>query len=146
MDSLKKTHWYGKEVEGRLYGIDTLCVALPFETFHKEAAKFTHILIGTSLIDIMYEQENSNVKWEDIQMLLDLGKTVSLEARPNQLDRIPHTMKLRCHILLWINVPELSQLKQSDSVKLSIQDHDMYVYTLFNGQRVTRNDYYHDRY
>lgn len=144
----KKTHWIGKEVEGRLYGLETLCIANSFTDFEKEFDKTHHVLIGTPLIEEMAEAADGNkINWSWLEDRVDSRKNfLSLEVKPGQLKKIPHSMKLKCHILYWIDAEELQELKSSDSVKLSIRGHDMFVFTLFNGQRVTRNDYYHDRY
>lgn len=141
-----KKYWYGKEVEGRLYGLDTLCIAADFKKFKKVAKRFNHILIGTSLIDEMHKNDTT-ITWGLLERMIDdESKFVSIEVRPKQLDKIPHKMKLKCHILYWIDAPEIAQLKDSDSVKICTQDHEMRVFTLFNGQKVKRDDYYHDRY
>lgn len=141
-----KKFWYGKEIEGRLYNLDSIYIGHDFDTFENECNDFHHYLIGTSLIDEM-DKGGTDITWNYLEELIDMKrKMVTIEARPEQIKKIPHSMKLKCHILLWIDIPELSELKSSDSVKLCIQNHDMYVYTLFNGQRVTRNDYIHDRY
>lgn len=141
-----KKYWHGKEIEGRLTGIESLFIAADFKEFNNVAKKFSHILIGTTLVDEMFKKK-TEINWDRIeQMIDDENKYFSIEAKPNQLKKIPHSMKLKCHILLWIDVPELSQLKSSDSIKVCHQNHDMRVFTLFNGQRVTRDDYMHDRY
>lgn len=142
-----KAYWYGKEIEGRLYGIDSLYIARDFKEYEEVSKDFNHVLIGVSLIDEM-KKGKTTITWDLIEKQIDEeGKMFSIEAKPYQVKDLPHAMKLKCHILLWVDVPELDELKSSDSVKLSIKDHDMYVYTLFNGQRVTRNDYWvTDRY
>ena len=144
--SKRKSWFYGKEVEGRLYGLETVFLAEDFRKIKKVAKKFGHALIGVSLIDQLIDGYAEHISWGWIESYIDKGNFITLEATPCQISEIPQAIRLKAHILLWIDVPELDELKSSDSVKLCTKNHDMYVYTLHNGQRVTRNDYYHDRY
>lgn len=141
-----KNYWTGKEIEGRLYGLDTIFLARDFKGMLNEAVKYPSILIGVGLIDELNYETSNNLSWQDIENLLDTGKAVTLEVKPHQVKKIPIQIKLKAHILLWIDVPEIAELKSSDSVKLCSQSHDMHVFTLFNGQRVTRDNYQHDKY
>lgn len=138
--------WHGREIEGRLYGLETVFLARDFKKIKKVAKKFSHVLIGINLIDELNEESTKHITWEWIERYIDKGNFITLEASPDQIKYIPQAIKLKAHILLWIDVPELAELKSSDSIKVCTQLHDMYVFTLHNGQRVTRNDYYHDRY
>lgn len=153
---MRKKYWYGKEIEGRFTGLETLFISLDFEEFEKVQTRFSHILIGTTLIDQLYEAErlknqDFNVKttitWERIEELIDNEfKYFTIEAKPEQIKKLPKAILLKCHILLWLDVSELGELKSTDSVKLCPQSHDMYCFTLHNGQRVTRDAYFHDRH
>lgn len=141
-----KNYWYGKEIEGRLYGVETAYIPRDFKPKKKFFNKFQHYLIGPELIKSM-NSGKSNITWKKIESLIDEKMImITLEVKPGLLQDIPQSMKLKCHILYWIDAEELSELKSSDSVKIAMRSHDMYVFTLFNGQRVTRNDYLHDRY
>ena len=140
--------WIGKEIEGRLYGIETAFIGgiLPMEIFVHITSNFHHILIGTKTIDELEETDKKMFTWNDVIQAIKKNIDVTIEAMPNQICKLPHFIKLKAHILLWIDIPELIELKDTDSVKLCIQNHDMYIYTIFNGQRITRKDYLHDRY
>jgi len=143
---MRKKYWYGKEIEGRLYGLETLFVSDDFDGFENVAAKFNHILIGPTLIEKM-KNTGSKITWDVIEKMIDDEKKMfTLEAKPENIKSIPQSMKLKCHILLWIDVPELAELKSSDSIKVCPRSHEMYCFTLHNGQKVNRVDYMHDRH
>lgn len=145
---MRKKYWYGKEIEGRFYGLETLFVSDDFDTFNEVAKKFNHILIGPPLIEKMSDGNvETKITWLDIEKMLDEDKKMfTLEAKPEHIKLIPKSMILKCHILLWIDVPELAELKSSDSIKVCPRSHEMYCFTLHNGQKVTRQDYIHDRH
>jgi hypothetical protein len=167
---MRKKYWYGKEIEGRLYGLETLFVADDFKEFKKVAEKFNHILIGPTLIERMNYSEPKNdidkfqracgmiknalngvtknfITWGMIERMIDEDKKMfTIEAKPEHIKMLPKAIILKCHILLWLDVPELSKLKSSDSIKVCPQSHEMHVFTLHNGQKVTRQDYIHDRH
>lgn len=141
-----RNYWTGREIEGRLYGLDTLYIANDFKEYDSVSFRYHHVLIGTSLIEQM-KSGKTEITWDKIhEQIRTDRKFFTLEVKPGQLKDIPQYIKLQCHILYWIDAEELEELKSTDSVKLSIRSHDMYVFTLHNGQRVTRNDYYHDKY
>ena len=144
---MNKKYWYGKEIEGRLYGLESVFISTDLtEEEITSILKVHHILIGTTLIDEI-QSGNTNITWDRILhwILID-NKYVTLEAKPEQIKPLPQAIKLRTHILLWLDVPELYDLKESDSVKLCHSLHEMYVTSFMNCQRVTKNDYYHDRF
>lgn len=147
---MRKKYWYGKEIEGRFYGLETLFVSDDFSEreYIKVCEKFNHILIGPPLIEKMFkEPESTQIKWSLIEEQIDEQKKMfTLEAKPEHIKMIPKSMILKCHILLWIDVPELAELKSSDSIKVCPRSHEMYCFTLHNGQKVTRQDYIHDRH
>lgn len=145
---MRKKYWYGKEIEGRLYGMETLFVSDDFEGFEKIAEKFNHILIGPTLISKMSgTNTQQKITWDIIEKMIDEDKKMfTLEAKPENIKEIPKSMILKCHILLWIDVPELAELKSSDSIKVCPRSHEMYCFTLYNGQKVNRQDYIHDRH
>lgn len=142
---LTKDYWYGKEIEGRLYGIDTLFVADDVD-ISKVHGDFNHVLLGPTLIDKLNNDAAKHLDWTGIECQMDEGKIITLEVKPGQLKNVPQSIKLKAHILLWIDAADLAEMKESDSIKVCSQLHDMRVFTIFNGQKVTRNDYIHDRY
>ena len=134
------------EIEGRYYGIDTLFIADEYEDLVDDMYKVYHVLIGTSLVDKLAAGECVDISWLDIERYLREGNIVTLEVKPEQLKNVPHFVKLKAHILLWLDVPELDELKKTDSIKVCPRLHDMYVFTLMNGQKVERHEYLIDRY
>lgn len=144
---MKKKYWYGKEIEGRLYGLES--VFIPTDLNDQELSEIQnihHYLIGTPLIDEI-EKGGTNITWDKVfDWIVYDNKFVTIEAKPGQIKFLPQKIKLRCHILLWLDVPEIYDLKVTDSVKLCPSLHEMYVTSFMNCQRVTKNDYFHDRY
>ncbi len=140
-------YWYGKEIEGRLYGLESVFISTDLTNDElTEVKKVHHLLIGTSLIDEI-QKGDTTITWDMIfDWIVYENKYVTLEAKPEQIKNLPQKIKLRCHILLWLDVPELYDLKETDSVKLCHGLHEMYVTSFMNCQRVTKNDYYHNIY
>ena len=140
-------YWYGKEIEGRLYGLESVFISTDLtESEFTEIQKVNHFLIGTSLIDEI-DQGNTYITWDKLfDLIVKDHKFITIEAKPDQIKKLPQKLKLRAHILLWLDIPELYDLKVTDSVKLCPALHEMYVTSLMNCQRVSKNDYYHDRY
>lgn len=145
---MNKKVWYGKEIEGRLYGIETLFISDDVAITDDVLSRFNHILIGPTLIEKMSDKNvETYITWRLIEQRIDSEKTMfTIEAKPEHIKLLPKAIILKCHILLWLDVPELSELKSSDSIKVCPRSHDMYCFTLHNGQRVTRQDYIHDRH
>lgn len=145
---MNKKYWYGKEIEGRLYGLETLFVSDDFNEFAKISENFHHILIGPTLIRKMSSSSvKTDITWEAIEEMIDVDKKMfTIEAKPQDIALLPKAIILKCHILLWLDVPELSELKSSDSIKVCPRSHEMHVFTLYNGQKVGREDYIHDRH
>lgn len=145
--SKAKDYWFGKEIEGRLYGLETVFIPKLFKAKKSLFKKFNHFLIGPTLIEQMSDPAKiDKITWRKLENLIDEGKMITLEVKPGQMKLIPQSMKLKAHILYWIDAEEVSQMKETDSIKICTQSHDMFCFTLFNGQRVKRHDYIHDRY
>jgi hypothetical protein len=138
---MESKYWIGKEIEGRLHGLETVFLADMPHNLADLMERYSHILIGTSLINKMCDTD-----WDRFEFYINEGNFVTIEAKPLQLDMIPSKMKIKAHILLWIDLPSLYELKDTDSIKLTLREYEMYVFTLQNGQRVTKKDYIHDRY
>lgn len=145
---MNKKYWYGKEIEGRFYGLETLFISDDCEIPTKVLTRFNHILIGPTLIEKMSNKDvKTTITWKDIEEEIDVNKIMfTIEAKPQHIKLLPKAIILKCHILLWLDVPELAELKSSDSIKICPRSHEMHVFTLHNGQKVTRQDYIHDRH
>lgn len=145
---MRKKYWYGKEIEGRLYGLETLFVADVFDEYEEISKKFNHILLGPTVIEKLQSNDvKSKMSWDTIQQQVDEDKKMfTIEAKPKHIAMLPKWVLLKCHILLWIDIPELAELKSTDSIKICPRSHEMYCFTLFNGQKVNRADYIHDRH
>ena len=144
---MQAKYWYGKEIEGRLYGLESVFIRTDLNDDEiNDIFKVHHILIGTSLIDEI-AGGSTNITWDRIfDWIVYDNKFVTLEAKPEQIKLLPQNIKLRCHILLWLDIPELYDLKVTDSVKLCHGLHEMWVTSFMNCQRVTKNDYFHDKF
>ena len=93
------------------------------------------------------DDSNSQISWKVIEEQIDEQKKMfTIEAKPEHIKLLPKSIILKCHILLWLDVPELAELKSSDSIKVCPRSHEMYCFTLHNGQKVNRQDYIHDRH
>lgn len=140
-------YWFGKEIEGRFYGLESAFIVddLTEEEFN-HALTVNHLLIGVPLIDKI-NKGGTFITWSKLLHLIQVNnKFVTLEAKPEQLKFISQEMKLRSHILLWLDVPELNDIKSTDSVKLVTAPYEIYATSLMNCQKVTKHEYTHDRF
>lgn len=145
---MSKKYWFGKEIEGRLYGLESAFISDDLSRQEIETVKRVHhFLLNEELINKLNDNKTEFLSWDMIFNWIVLeNKFVTLNIKPYQLKSLPMMIRIRCHLLLNLDVPELVDLKSTDSVKISSSSHEMYITSLINCQQVTKNDYYHDRY
>jgi len=136
-----KTHWYGKEVEGRYSDIETLFIA-NIKAFDQVAqAKVAHIYLCSPAT----EQLIKSYAWDTVFQMMSDNTFVTIEATPGMVEQIPPMIRIRAHILLMLNCADAGLLKKTDSIKVVYADYSLYCTTVHNMQQVTPDDYKFDR-
>lgn len=136
-----RTHWYGKEVEGRFSDIETLFVA-DFKSVNLKDIPVSHIYICSPATKQLID---GTVSWQTIFNLLSDKLFISIEATPGMVEKIPAMIRIRTHIMLMIDCKDASLLKKTDSIKVVYGDYSLYCNTVHNMQHVTPDDYKFDK-
>ena len=129
-----KDYWYGKEVEGRLFGLFTL-----FNRYKQGViTKNVHHLYYTiefwnveSAVSIM----ESYV--EDYQ--------VSIEVDAKTYKKLTPTLKVKAHIIYRIKDKNVFDLKETDSIFLDGDVFNVLCLSKYNYLKVNYNDYSNDK-
>lgn len=130
--------WRGVEVEGRLAGVPTLFmdagVYLP-DALLEERVHHYYLTAGCV--------EESG--WEAVIILCrQVEQPVTLEVTPRQLGDMPAYLSERCHIMLSLDVPQMSRLKDTDTVKLVMGAYDVFCITPEQMVHTVPSDYLGD--
>lgn len=130
--------WSGPDVEGRLYGVQTLFLFNLGEWSESELYAalrgFSHVLFGENWFD-----EHGIL---GVREALDLGLVATLEVRPDQLAKLPEDVRRRGKILLALSgPPELDLLKATDEVRLLIRPFNAAVAQWQSFDRTCPEDY-----
>jgi len=137
-----RTHWYGKEVEGRFTDIETLFIA-DLKGLEKIAtSKYpAHLYFCSPATKQLIAHE----KWDTIFSMISDTNFVTIEVTPGMLESIPPMIRIRAHILLMLDCKDAALLKKTDSIKVVYSDYSLYCTTVHNMQQVTSDDYKFDR-
>jgi hypothetical protein len=135
-----KSHWFGKEVEGRYSDIDTMFIA-DFKDISVNNVKVPHIYICSPATAQLIEGTVAN--WEHVFKLLDTF-LITIEATPGMVSKIPPMIRIRTHVMLMINCEDAELLKNTDSIKVVYGDYKLYCTTVHNMQHVRPDDYKFD--
>jgi hypothetical protein len=136
-----RTHWYGKEVEGRFTDIETLFIADVKALDKIVANKIAHVYFCSGATQQLIEQE----RWDMVFRMISDTSFVTLEVTPGMLEKIPPMIRIRAHILLMLDCKDAGLLKKTDSIKVVYADYSLYCTTVHNMQQVTPDDYKFDR-
>jgi len=135
-----RTHWYGKEVEGRFTDIETLFVS-DTKALQEKLQVPAHVYFCSPGTEQLIEQND----WSNMFDLISDNTFVTIEATPGMVEHIPPMIRIRAHILLMLNCADAGLLKKTDSIKVVYADYSLYCTTVHNMQQVTPDDYKFDR-
>ena len=135
-----RTHWYGKEVEGRFTDIETLFI-LDIKSLQEKLEVPAHVYFCSPATAQLIKQDD----WKSMFDLISDNTFVTIEATPGMVEQIPPMIRIRTHILLMLNCTDAALLKKTDSIKVVYADYSLYCTTVHNMQQVTPDDYKFDR-
>lgn len=135
-----RTHWYGKEVEGRFTDIETLFVS-DTKALQENLQVPAHVYFCSPATEQLVKQND----WSNMFDLISDNTFVTIEATPGMVEHIPPMIRIRAHILLMLNCSDAGLLKKTDSIKVVYADYSLYCTTVHNMQQVTPDDYKFDR-
>lgn len=137
-----REHWFGKEIEGRFSDVETLFIAKISDNVPTDY-KAPHVYVCASAVKELTEGN----KWEDFldDVVDKAGKIVTIEVKPGMLKKIPPMVRIRTHVLYMIEEEEVDLLTDNDSIKVVYGDYKLYITSIQNMQKVTPQDYIHDR-
>lgn len=128
-----KDCWYGKEVEGRLFGLYTLFCRYKIGKI-KKSVKHIYFTIE------FWETENAI---NDIENLL-LDYPVSIEVNEATYKHLTPNMKVRAHIIYRVKDKNIFDIKETDSVFIDGNMYNVLCFTKHNALKVNYNDYSND--
>jgi len=135
-----RTHWYGKEVEGRFTDIETLFIS-DIKSLQEKLEVPAHVYFCSPATAQLIKQDD----WKSMFDLISDNTFVTIEATPGMVEQIPPMIRIRTHILLMLNCTDAALLKKTDSIKVVYADYSLYCTTVHNMQQVTPDDYKFDR-
>ena len=135
-----RTHWYGKEVEGRFTDIETLFIS-DVKALKEKLTVPAHVYFCSPATDQLIKQK----MWDSIFDMISDNTIVTIEVTPGMLEQIPPMIRIRAHILLMLDCKDAGLLKRTDSIKVVYADYSLYCTTVHNMQQVTPDDYKFDR-
>ena len=136
-----RTHWYGKEVEGRYSDIETLFISDTKAFEQVKQAKVAHIYLCSPATEQLVKSE----AWDVVFQMMTDSTFITIEVTPGMLEKIPPMIRIRAHILLMLTCSDAGLLKKTDSIKIVYSDYSLYCTTVHNMQQVTPDDYKFDR-
>ena len=140
-----RKYWYGKECEGRLTDVETLFIA-DIDVKGLNMEKAPHIYFCSPAVRQLIKGKG-DLNWDWMNSFIDrTGTTISLECEPGMLKHVPPMIRIKTHIMYMMNEEEVGLLKQNDSVKVVYAPYSLYCASIQNMQKVTPDDYKHDRY
>ena len=136
-----RTHWYGKEVEGRYSDIETLFIADTKAFDQIKNAGVAHIYLCSPATEQLIKSDS----WNMIFQMMSDTTFVTIEVTPGMLEKVPAMIRIRAHMLLMLDCKDAGLLKQTDSIKVVYADYSLFCTTVHNMQQVTPDDYKFDR-
>ena len=128
-----KSYWYGKEVEGRLFGLYTL--------FNRhELGKITN-KVQHLYFTIEFWKTKDCI--EIIESLL-IDYPISIEVNEEVYKYVTPNMKVRAHLIYRIQDKNVFDLKETDSVFVDGNMYNVLCFTKHNALKVNYTDYSND--
>ncbi len=128
-----KDYWYGKEVEGRLFGLHTLFNRNKVGVITKDVQ---HLYFTVEF----WELENA----EELIEYWMLKYPVSVEVTNETYKHLTPNIKVRAHIIYRIKDKNVFDLKETDSVFVDGNMFNVLCFTKHNALKVNYNDYSND--
>jgi hypothetical protein len=113
-----RTHWYGKEVEGRFTDIETLFIS-DIKALYEKLEVPAHVYFCSPATEQLIKQDD----WMNMFELITDNTFVTIEATPGMVEHIPPMIRIRAHILLMLNCTDAGLLKKTDSIKVVYADY-----------------------
>jgi len=141
-----KSHWYGRECEGRFADIDTVFVRKHIPENYKE---YPHIYFTIEYVrncNQPYLHPTPNDAWDDILGILETNQVVTIEADRNTIKDIPLGVFNRVHIIYRIEDRyPIDLLKSTDTISIDTGKYASIQSMKGCMQRITPDDYKYDR-
>lgn len=128
-----KDYWYGREVEGRLFGLYTLF------NRHKQGEitnKVHHLYYTIEFWNVRNAISIMESFVEDYQISIEVDSETYLLLTP--------TLKVKAHIIYRIKDTNVFDLKDTDSIFVDGNTFNVLCFTKHNSLRVKYNDYAND--
>ena len=129
-----KDYWYGKEVEGRLFGLFTL--------FNRSK----QVVITKNVHHLYYTIEFWNV--ESAVSIMESyveDYQISIEVDAKTYKKLTPTLKVKAHIIYRIKDKNVFDLKETDSIFLDGDVFNVLCLSKYNSLKVNYNDYSNDK-
>ena len=128
-----KDYWYGKEVEGRLFGLYTLFNRNRLGVITKDVQ---HLYFTVEF----WEQEQAARIIESVL----LKYPISVEVTSETYKHLTPNIKVRAHIIYRVKDKNVFDLKETDSVFVDGNMFNVLCFTKHNALKVNYNDYSND--
>lgn len=128
-----KDYWYGKEVEGRLFGLFTL--------FNRNKLGIVTDKVRHLYFTIEFWQIKNSA--EQIESFL-LNYPVSIEVDEDTYKLVTPNMKVHAHIIYRIQDKNIFDLKETDSLFIDGNMYNVLCFTKHNAYNVNYTDYSND--
>jgi len=133
----KKNNWYGKEVEGRLYGIETKFIR--YEIGEIDPVKVKHLYFTKEFL----ETKGGVEQIEDL--CINSNYMISVECNNKNYHLLTPNIKVRTHLIYRVVDDNIFNLKPTDSVFIDkTEPYHVICFTKYNGLAVQPNDYKDD--
>lgn len=140
--------WVGKEVEGRLFGIETLFLRSLSNTVMSDRRVIEHFDTLGHVYLTAEVQDSHTVKEVEcfVEKCRVALKYVTLECLDRDVEKLSTKIRDYCHLIVRVHVSCLHLLKNTDSIALDIHDPPAYECFVFSKQAalVTTRDQYTD--
>lgn len=116
--------WVGKEVEGRLKGLQTLFIVgdrsidVILDKLYQCLKQ--HIIVSHLYFGAGGQSEVTN--YDTIRYFAGQGYLITYEVMLDKLDQVPDDILLSCHIMTCIPQENVKLLKTTDTIKLETSD------------------------
>lgn len=133
-----KKNWYGKEVEGRLYGLNTKFIR--YEVGELDPYEVQHLYFTREFL----ETEGGI---EQIEFFCINSKyMISVECNKNTFNLLTPNIKVRAHLIYRVVEDNIFKLKETDSIFIDTEEpYNVLCFTKHNSLKVTPNDYSNDK-
>lgn len=131
-----KAFFYGKEVEGRFTGIETVFIRSKIPS---DVERFPHIYFTFEAVGGLLK-----AKWEWVREKLDKGVLISIEVNEKNIKQIPLDVSNRVHLLLRISAPIAATLKNTDTIAIDVAPFSVLLSTVLSFQRTFPQNYSED--